>query len=908
MTVCFLLGCPNETEAKIHTPDHYEYAIRQAFREGRWEAGKYMLDEARPYYGTMSPFLELDGWYYYHIKDYRNARRYLHSALLEDSSNTHARELIVNVEFETQNYSSAICYINELLETNAYSKGLWKKKILIYRILHNDVEADKLLIRLQEIYPEDTLLKKEAAYRFEEKAISQKKTGDLDGEIRSTRELVKFDPDNSENYLRLTNLLLQRGEIDEAKEVSGRGARKTGNMDLVKKHSDILCSQGEHTRALAFLNELPRSPQRDRLIATVQEDLAAYANANDPYTAYGRVYERTHSRESFNYLVNTAISRGYYNDALYYIGDYKKRNPYNESIAYKEYVVYKSLGDENKAADVLYKIYKANPQNEDNREELAELYYRIGTEAMDKADYADALNPLEFAANESTEEQIRLSAASKLSVCYTLLKKYDDAIDALNEKDPMYAQKKANLLVLSGKPEQALAILGTADDKDAYTETAIPYIKSLMEQKKYEEALPVIDEAIRYSDAKELYIYGTAAAAETGVDNTFYIRRGLELYPTEETFINQYAGLCAAKALEMRKAKDYEGAMTVVDDGLAFKPTDADLLYIKGLIYESRHQYDSAVVYQKHFKPSEDERFVHNKKLQGFIQKKFRNILAIEYQRARPGNKDIISANAGVNYQRKFTKRGTGEFVFNYAGRDDMTSNEDKLEQQVPGGIGIQAGAGWTQEFNHGWSGSIQVLGATKYFPDLSAKLSVSKELPKNWMVEGHLTYRIVDAYDRSLTKSMSDEGDIYYTFGGWENSKLNMFTLGGSGLKMFDNNIALNFGGDAVLLSQSIYYNAFAKGIYYPVPGSRTSVFATAGAGTAPEVQLIEKSLPASFEKLNSFVGAGGLYTLTPNVDLGLDGNWYTLYMQYQPTSGKDEFTFYRNYFYVKFQIFIHF
>ena len=908
LTVCFLLGFQPEAAAKIHTPDHYENAIRQAFREGRWEAGKYMLDEARPYYGSLSPFLELDGWYFYHIKDYKNARRYLHNALLEDDSNTHARELIVGVEYDTKNYASAICYINELLETNPYSKGWWKKKIEIYRLQHNYVEADKLLLRLQEIYPDDSLIRNESAYRFEIKAQEQKKQGDIDGELASNQELLKLNPNNADYYIRLSNLLLQTGKTDEAMRLSGEGAARTGNFTLIKKHADILCSQGKHGEAVAFLREQPRSAMIDRLIVQVQEDQASYANANDPYTAYGRVYERSHSSEAFNYLVNTSISRGYYNDALYYINDYKKRNPFNASVAYKEYVVYKALGEDNKAADALYKAYKSNPQNAGYREDLSELYYKIGNEAMEKGYYSEAVDPFEFTANESSEEDLRTSAASKLSVCYTMLKKYDEAIEALSEKDPKYIQKKAGILALKGQYKEALDILENAGEGEAYAEMAIPYIKSQMEMRGYDEAAKTVEKALAYSNAKELYMYGITSAAETGRDKNIYIEKGLELYPTEEVFINHYAGLCSERALALRKEKQYDAAMKTVNDGLSYKPHDMELLYVKGLLYENQRQYDSAVVYLKQYKPSEDEKFAHNKKIQGYIQKRFKNSLTLEYMQGRPGNRDIITANAFVTYERKFTERGTGEFVFNYAGRDDMTSTEDRLEQQVPGGVGIQAGAGWTQQFDGGWTAGGRALVATKYFPVLNTKIFVSKDLPREWNVEGHLSYRIVDAYDRQISQNIDDNGEIYYTFSGWKNSKMNMFTLGGSGLKMFDNGIDFSFGGDAVLLSKSIYYNAFAKGAYHPVKGSRTSVYATAGAGTAPEVQLIDTSMPASFEKINTFVGAGGVYTLNPNVDFGLNGTWYTLYMQYQPTSTNAEFTFYRNYFFVSFQIMIHF
>ena len=61
-------------------------------------------------------------------RDYDKARYYLVRAVRENPENVTAKQMLVNVEEESGNYSSAICYVNELLEINPYWQGLWRQK------------------------------------------------------------------------------------------------------------------------------------------------------------------------------------------------------------------------------------------------------------------------------------------------------------------------------------------------------------------------------------------------------------------------------------------------------------------------------------------------------------------------------------------------------------------------------------------------------------------------------------------------------------------------------------------------------------------------------------------------------------------------------------------------------------
>ena len=75
----------------------------------------------------------LMGKYWFHEKNYDQSRYHLVKAIDDNYNNVNAKHLLVDVEDITENYSSAICYVNELLEVNPYWRGLWRRKIELYR-------------------------------------------------------------------------------------------------------------------------------------------------------------------------------------------------------------------------------------------------------------------------------------------------------------------------------------------------------------------------------------------------------------------------------------------------------------------------------------------------------------------------------------------------------------------------------------------------------------------------------------------------------------------------------------------------------------------------------------------------------------------------------------------------------
>ena len=958
-----------------HTPDYYDATVRAAFKRGNWEGGKRLLDEGLKYYPSLSVLNELAGSYYYHKQAYDDARYYLVKSLRDNNSNVDAKQLMVKVEEDTKNYSSAICYVNELLEIHPYWKGLWRHKISLYRKQGNDQEADRLLHRLCQIYPNDAQLQKDLNYQLELRANADRKKGNKEGAIASLRELVKNNPRTEEPYLQLCNLLLQEGYRSEAIEVAGRGAANLPNSSrLVMKKAGILADDSRYAEAMAYVEQAMktnRSPQLVSFYNSMQADAARAASHNDPYVLYGKVYERTKSQESLDYLLSTSITRGYYDNALYYIGEARKRKGDTEDLLYKQYIVNKRMGNTQAANNLLVRLYQRNPRNKDVAGDLAQLRLDQAVRLMSEKSYGEALPLLQFAAGHSQEKDVRESAYSRIVTCNVELRRYDAADRALAEYNthfpgrPDYVLRHGDILNRSGRTEAALSFLAQAANSEndeltraqyvnAYEETAVPYIKRLMAAgavvKAYTQCenllsvCPMSEDGLHYAvnasaqlqrwtDYRRFVSMGRMRYAS---DN-FYIIKQAALYTGAKQFaradeilrprVSEYLGdslLIRANsgnssdwAADLIEHHQADSALAVLNSALVFDRDNRLLLYTKGLAYEALHQYDSAYVYQKYYRPDISELASFTRHLNSLIARGYRNGLNFEYLQGRYGEQDVITAVASVEYTRKLDAANDIAVKLNYAGREGAVAGAAS-EEQVSGGTGLQLVAEWTHVFNDRWQATANAGVASKYFPQLMANLRVQRSWEHEWETEAHVGFRRIDSYKKTFqwNSDVYDEATGQYGlwgFAGWQKDRMTLLNLGlGASRTLGD--FWFNAKLDGYQMSSKFYVNLLAQAKYFVLGDGKSCIQALASVGSAPEATMIDYAMPGTFNHLNTQVGLGGQYRVHRNVTLGILGTWYTYYTQSNGRRGTEESytdyitTRYKNLFNVDAQILISF
>ncbi|MBQ0057492.1 MAG: tetratricopeptide repeat protein [Bacteroidales bacterium] len=899
---------------------------------------------------------------------YDKARYHLIRAISIDEKNVNARMLMLQVETDTHHYSSAIVYCNDLLEENPYNENLWRKKIDLYRKLGNNAEADRLLDRIVTIYPGDDQLVKDQIDRKTTLADAQRKNGDLQGQEQTLRELVDLDPGNSEHHLALVNLLYRNGRKSEAAEAAARGATETKDPELVKKRASILCEMNRHREAVNYVREWWKTTKDrtySRLLSQLEMDAARATQYDDAFIAYAKLYDSTHSLAVLDNLISMSIQRWYLDDALVYINESIKRRGENKAILYKQYLVHKRLGNTRKANGLLEELSRKYPEDEDIAEEMAVLLLDETKELIYAQQYSEAIPKLEQILALNVDNDIRNTAFRRLYNCYIQNHQYARAEQMLAQSDAVkYYSQIASLYNDWGKPAVALDFLANAyrkcpeDDtktrtgiSDTYEEIALPYVRDLLAGNMVVEADKRLKEATEVcGNSAQILRYAITAAQRKGdtaamsryiamgrqqfPDNTYFILKEAQMHhlsgDSKSTLseiaplLSQYTGDSVLIAMYVESsievAEDYlrdkqpDMALQVIGAALDIDPGNQELYYIQGRAYEQKKEWQLAFESYQKYKPGYGEVAEYKRHLDELLAHTLQNSILFEYQQARPGNEDIITGNAYITYSRKCNTRNTVSGSLAYAGRDGVADQGNT--ELTRGGTGVQATAGWEHSFTGRLTGKIEAAVASRYFPIVMARLGGSYELRNEWQLSAYASYRLLRSYaglygwqseivgfDRITGDPIY--GDPEYVRVGWHESKKSMLQVG-AGLSKTIEQFILSGEVSGLLFDNNIYFNTNAKMQFFPTEGNPSNIFAVAGIGTAPESSLIDRSMPVGFNKLNTFVGFGGLYFLNRNISLGLSGTWYTMLTQSErltttytvndPYIRED----YRNYFYI--------
>lgn len=901
---------------------------------------------------------------------YDKARYYLIRAITIDEKNVQARFHMLQLETDTRHYSSAIVYCNDLLEENPYNEHLWRKKIDLYRQLGNHDEADRLLERIYSIYPGDDQLRRDLVESKTVRARQLRNNGDVQGQEYALRQLIDLDPKNADHHLALTNLLYASGRIAEAIEAAGRGAAETHRQDFVLKRAGMLCEANRHREAIAYVKAFTASAGKssalDRLLQDLEIEAARAAQYNDPYTAYAKIYDAQHSQEALDYLVNTSMQRWYLDDAAIYIDEALKRNANSQKLLYSQYLVQKRLGNTRQAHNLLERLYERFPDNDDIAEEMMLLRLDNAKELIEREQYAEAAPILEQIYASRAYPYLREAAFQRLYNCYLQTRQYEKAERLLLISDGTRPLPQTAMLYNAwGKPKKALDFLADtlhncapADTvtqrliRYTYEEISLPYVKSLLAAGRVVEAHSLLQEAVTICpDNNDLLRYAITAAQRKGDDPALlasYVKQGRAYYPADPYFIlkdaqlrhaagDHRATLDAIKPLlqeyvgdtllvnlyvestidiaeDFLRNKEPDEALLVIQAAQSIAPDATELYYLQGRAYEEKRQWRKAAESYKMYKPGYAEWAEYRRHLEEIGRHTLRNSLSLEYQQARPGTEDVISAGAYLNFSRSCTERSVLTLGLAYAGRDGATSQSDT--EMTRGGTGVQFAAGWEHRFTQRFTGKVEAAAASRYFPILMGRLTASWELRRDWQLTAFASYRMLRSYagvygwqspivGYDTTTGNPIYGTPEYIRKGWTESKKHTLQLGVGATKTIDH---FNLGGEVTGLyfDDKIYVNANLKMKFFPREGSSSHLFAVAGAGTAPESSLIDRSLPVAFNKLNTFVGLGGAYLLNRHITLRLAGTWYTMltpserlattYIANDPYIRED----YRNHFYI--------
>lgn len=891
-----------ETLFKFKTPGQYADQIEQLFAQHRWNRGKEVLDDALEKWPHDPNLHYLAGIFWWNAKNPDKARFHLVKCVSINYNHVDAKQMLVNVEEATGNYSSAICYINELLEVNPYWKGLWVRKIDLYKKLGNYEEANILLKRLREIYPNDAQLVAGHYELLESAYIQAKNNNDYDEEESALKDMVKINPRETDYQLAYANILIERGQFVEAVDaLFGAINYNPGNVDLNKKLTDLLMVIGNNMGAISFLADQLRinpSPELQALYDRIVEASAYIRKDADSYNLYTRAYNRSHNSEALDYLLSESFRRNYYDDCIHYISEARKRRKDAPNLWLMEYEVYLRSNHPDMAAKTLEMAEAKYPKEYDINIAANRARMREAADYMNEEAWGKAIPILEKIHSYCVDDEMMANTVRRLATCYINKNEFEKAREILKEKlryEPEWVVTSdyANLLAKEGRLDESLDLiyrefLKTKDTTArkaltaAYEERAIPYIKSLMQEGSSPKALRVCDNllsldpdnywALRYaiqaSPTPELYmakaysvypndVYFQQKEATrlslAGEDNAALsiLRPLLKDHPGDTLLKGAYADVSERLAFKLMKQRDYERAAIVLDSALRQNPTNASLRYDRGIIYEKQKIWDSAFVFQSAYRPALLEEKEYLARMNTLLNKRYKNTIEVGYDWLRFSDSDVKNGIAEAGYSRSWKQNTLGVKVY-YTGRAGFEASEDNKPES--GGRGYRFDVDYTRELGSRWTGNAILSYGTKYFPKFAANVDLTYHATDNWDFGGGALFR-----------SMADTSQMY---------GVNLAATWQSGHFMAGTKLT---GGS---FHSKLFGSGLLRGRYYIYEDGKTFIEAQCGAGSAPELTFSDLYYaPGIYNHLNSFVSLGANWLIVPGLSVNVSASWNTLY-----------------------------
>lgn len=915
IVACFILGGflsagSKNDEDKQENPRYYAQRAESFQETGSWEASKREIDDGLKYYPNDPDLRYLNGRYYYYAQGDLNTARYnLIKSIQENDQHYQAKRILVDVEDDAEHYSSSICYINELLEFQPYDRDLWRRKIALYNKIGQRQEADEALQRLARIYPNDTIIQRDLANRTRENWTQRLQKTSLNDAAAELESWLDIDPENLDYYFELVGIYYKTGQIERAIGTVNRALMYSpGNSELIRKAASMMAEMGDYTRALSFLKA---NGSTGMFYNQLLKEVANDNRMRDPYESNGRLYMTTHDPEALTYLINTSVVRGYYPDAIEYLQEAYRRYGDRPDLLMKQYGLEKRFGYNKKALGVLERLYRATPEDDEIKEEYADMMLTLTDHDIQTDQWSDALQHIDRALMVIQPDSVTWPAviSRKINI-FTHLNQLDSARN-------LYLTSSAEMPIFRERFAYA------------YQEGALNRIKVLIEDEEYGLALREAEDLLAITGENEAALRVCINMAQTlNKDEAFrkYAAMGYEKYPNSPYFIikeavalqqqgktrealalvrpdrfndeyinpqlrNAYVGMSEELAGQLVKDHFPEEAIACIDSALMFDPNDHDLLYLKGVAYEQLKDYGKAWDYQyKYYNPTNAEQQDWQQHMRYLKWRSFENHISASYTGAYyDSNSDDLStiahaySIASVSYSL-LKKRDTFMGQISYKGVD---GHYDLLGYES-GGFGLEFLARWDHIFNKHITGFASASYGTKYFNKVGADVGASYDLLNGWVPSVKLSYRYTAP---TYIVNKNDATQVNY-------SRYNVFFLTPGVEKSWGDRVKTSANVDLIGMKTGFYYNVGLKGKLFVNNDNVSSVGLMAGFGSFPELAFFDQTALSTLSHTNAMVGIEGMYLITNNFALSLNGNWNTYYYPVRLSFDEPMVNSYRNVF----------
>lgn len=857
------------------------------------------------------------------LGQYEKARIVLIEVLKKSPKRVDARHYLLNIETKTERYSSAVCYVNELLEITPYSKTLWLKKIHLYHLMDNRIEANRSTIRLYQIFPEDEDVKAMYNGVLKEDASKRLKSDDLAGAIRQYEKALDAGMADEGLYVELINAYTRQGNYNAALTTADKGLVVYPNSQAIRdKKIGLLEEQHQYQKAILMVEQqLKKGPSQHytNMLNYLKSEAAHYHKNSDPYTLYSDIYYRTKSAEAYNYLLNTAMSRGYYGDAQDLLTQGLKSRPDSKELLAKQFTLYEAQQNHQKAGAVIQKLYSLYPQDTEITEKYNVWSYEQAKTDFNQKNYKDAIPAF---TRLSTYPEYEKFSLQYLFSSYLEQKNYPAAMDVVENLLAKYPQdtnqifRKVDLLAAMENYEAAYELVyeqkatdpNNTDYDYIIKELSVQYIKYLNQNEEYDKVVEIASNLIELNP-KDLQAYHYLIGAYLSVGDhqealdTAYA--ALEIVPKDRDFRLKLAGIYS----EMGQNKDAVDILSSLRQEFPHSSVVKESLIEEmgklGKMYEEQKEFNKAKnVYWEMLmiKPKESLATIRLAKILIEEDQDYEKALQVLDKGLgyNKNNNDMIYLK-GIAYE----KMGDYEEAMKYLTQYEPPANKYNEHKELLKALEAKM-----------LKNQLIVSYLSNKTDSLNINTSVASieymRFEKNNTYVGRVNYA-----SRETGVGVQGEVDWYHTFKNKSYTLLNagvannffpdfkaglsyfkpinkdwQVELGGRFAKLSDDRNLITgivgvertykrvwFNARGMLMSDSedLYHSFLIQGRFF-LDNDLDYIIAMASAGTAPEDQKLEFQTNTLLSYVNTMVGAGYFRYVSHRTSFGVMGNWYNL------------------------------
>lgn len=858
---------------------------------------------------------------YLELGQLEQARIVLLLVLDKSPKRVDARHYLLNIETQTKRYSSAICYANELLEITPYSKTLWQRKIGLYNMMDNKVEAVRATKRLYQIFPEDIEVRALYQAILKEEALTSAKSQDLSHTAKQYEKSLEFANDDPEIYVNLLNTYIKLGDYNRALETADKGLYYFPyNRDLITKKAAVLQQKNEYHQAIAFVEEQNKkmpSPYYTQLLLYLRSEMAMHYRNTDPYTLYGQIYEKDKSnKDAYDYLLNTSLSRGYYPAAEDLIGQGLKSNPNSKDLLSKQLYLYELQQNKSKEETTLNKLYALYPNDSDVIEK-----YNAWSFTKAKADYKD------HNYKDAEPAFLRLSqfqdyqkfSKQYLFAIYLDQGEYDQAttiIDDLIQKNPEdYQQilRKADLLLAVGEHQEAYDLVYAyskqyPDDLQlqyARSDVSVRYIKYLNEEENFEQsAIVATDFMLIEPNNPQAYRYAIGAFASSGnyAEATEIAEMALVNFPENRDFRLSLADIHSKQGKHSESVEMLKNLNAEYPYNSTIKGALLEELYLLAKQHEEQRNMVRAKISYREMLVLKPKDTLSAIKLTNILirEKTYLEALSVVNSslKLNPNHNELTYLKGQIYEKQENYTEAVKLLSLYQPACGEIESHKDYLGFLEAKLLKNQVNISYLRTSSD--YASINTSIATFEYMRLEKRDTYVARMNYAAKEEGVGLQAEADWYHTFEDKSyfIANAGisnkyfpelkaglsyfvpfkEVYFGELGAKYAKLRDgrdLLTGIVGIEREFNGIWLNLKGMILSDGEDLYHNILLQSRFY-LDNDKDYITVMASAGTAPEDQKLDFQTNTMLSYVNTMVGGGYFRNITYRTSLGMMGNWY--------------------------------